>query len=466
MNRLRDQSGVAMMMALVTMFILAIVAGEIAYQSGVYSSIVFRQRDQLEATLLARSGLRLALLQLRATKKARAKAKALGLGENSPIVDKIWQTPLVLPPPDIPGLAQSDKEALRSFKTSLGLGGTVGVTILGENGRMSINQLVWPPVENKNADASNTPKCNDPVDNHLRDCTPQELQQLALVQGGAKPGAQTESAAEQKKTAMKKAHDDLVETFNNMLEKKRLDDDGFREKYASVTGEILVGNLLAWMDPNTQMDGNQRDKNDYYSRLDPPYAPKNAPIASESEFHMIEGLDETLAKLVADNFTVQATNSLDVNKASLLLIKANIPDLSPDALERIGKRRSDEQLGGPFKDENDFWTFVNTLGNYQDAQKKLKDKGVKILSPDATYHVVVTAHVDGTNTNKTWLADVGPLPPKDPQQQATPPGVAPTPQPAQPAPQPQDKDKDGKTTTPATSDDDYDSLSVVYLKAD
>jgi type II secretory pathway component PulK len=139
-----SEKGVAMLMALVTLFILSILAGEIVYQSSVFTSVVFRQRDALRATLLARSGLRLALLQLKATKKAKAKAKSLGMGDNMALIDKIWQTPMILPPPDLPGLNTFDTSALAEFRKSLGFEGVVNVTIIGENGRMSLNSMVWP----------------------------------------------------------------------------------------------------------------------------------------------------------------------------------------------------------------------------------------------------------------------------------------------------------------------------------
>jgi hypothetical protein len=57
----QDQQGIAMMMTLVTMLILSILAAELVYQNQVYTSIVFRQRDDLRAKLLVKSALRLAL---------------------------------------------------------------------------------------------------------------------------------------------------------------------------------------------------------------------------------------------------------------------------------------------------------------------------------------------------------------------------------------------------------------------
>jgi type II secretory pathway component PulK len=445
-----------MMMALVTMFLLAIVAGEIVYNSGVFSSVVFRQRDQLQATLLARSGLRLALLQLRAAKKAKAKAKAMGLGDNVTMVDKIWQTPLVLPPPDVPGLSGIDKGAMDEFKKSLGLEGTVSVAIMGESGRKSINELVWP---NSTSTSTSTNTATGTGGTGVSGG------QLIGQTGG--PAGQ--SAEEAHKAAMKASRDEFVKFFDSMLEQKRQSDDDFRNKYPNVTGEQITGNLLAWMDPNTQQDGNNRDKMDYYNRAQPyPYAPKNAPIASDSEYHMIEDLDETLAKLVRDNFTVQGTSSLDVNQASMLLIKASIPDLDQNCLDQIDKRRKSSDAGqGPFKDATDFWNFVgNTCGNSvaDDAKKKFTGK---LLDSDTTYHAVITAHLDSTNTSKTWLVDIGPMPPKDPLSTNT---ATTTAAGVQPQPSPGGGASTSTNTSTGlstgTSDDDYDSLSIVYLKAE
>lgn len=455
-----------MLMALITMFVLAIVAGELVYQSGVYSSVVFRERDQLRATLLARSGLRLALLQLRGTKKAKVKAKAMGLGDNATIVDQIWQTPLVLPPPALPGLGPNDTAILDKFRDSLGLEGTISVTIQGENGRMGINQLVWPNAGVGQSAVPGVVKAGtgDQIDpNH-------PTQVIQPGQPGSGQGAQGPQTPEQFKEAQKKVHDSFVELFNNMLEKKRQDDDDFRNKYPTLTGEMIVGNIQAWEDPSSLNDGDGRDKNDYYSRIEPsPYMPKNAPIASTSEYHMIKSLDETVAKLVEDNFTVQSTSALDVNKASLLLIHSLIPDLTPDALERLGKRRNDETLGGPFKDATDFWNFLKTLGNYDDAKKKLDEKGIKVLDSDSTYHAVVMGN-SGVAT-KTWLADIGPMPPADPQATATQTATQVGPgQTSQPPQQPQQQagssTSTSTNTSTSTSDGDYDSLNVVYLKSE
>lgn len=425
---LRDQRGVAMMMALVTFLILSILIGELAYETGVYNGVVWRQVDQLRARLLARSGLRLALLQVQAAKKAKAKAASLGLGEGGALTDQIWKTPLVLPPPAPPGLSVTDTQALDVFGKALGLDGTISVTISGENGRINLNQMAWLKEQPKPVDAEGKPVPNPPA---------------------TQPVSEEEKRAELEKS--RAAVGDLIE---QLLEAKRQADPSFRDKYSGVTGPILAGNIAAWIDPELKVDGDGRDKFEYYSRLEPQkYALKDAPMASESELFMVKGLDDTLANLVADNFTTQVTGGINVNDATPLLLRALIPELGETDTERVVKRRTDETQGGPFKSEEEFWTYLNTLGNYEDAKKRLADRGVKLMGEETSYRVAVTAK-SGT-ASKTWVAKIGPLPP-----------AAVAANEATRVAAPADAASAANNANKPKTNDDSKTLNIIYLKAD
>lgn len=416
----RNEKGVAMMMAMVTFLVLSVLVGELVYETGVYNSVVWRQVDQYRAKLLARSALRLALLQVRAAEKARAKAKSLGLGESTSLTDQIWQTPLVLPPPAPPGFGEADSKSLEEFGKNLGLEGSLSVSINGENGRMNLNQLVW-----------------------LKDKASGE------GGGGTTPPAESE---EERNKRLESSRQGIVQFVDELLEQKRRSDDSFRDRYGSVRGEVLVKNILAWIDPSTLVDGDNQNKLEYYSRAEPyPYAIHNAPLAAESELYMIKGFDDTLANLFADTFTTQTTGGINVNDASNNMLRALIPELGDLELERIQKRKEDESLGGKFKDAADFWNFLATLGNFEESKKRLDERGVTILGPETSYRVVLTAK--SGQATKTWVAKIGPLPPKS---EVKNPG-----QPAQPI-QPAQPQNPG---TPAQNSDSN-SLNIIYLKAD
>jgi type II secretory pathway component PulK len=390
---LRNQRGIAMMMALVTMLLLGILAAELVYESSVYNGVVFRQADQLRARLLARSGLRIALLQLRAAEKAKAKAKGLGLGETGGLTDQIWKTPLVLPPPVPTGIGLIEGQALDAFGKSLGLEGNVSVVIAGESSRLNLNQLNLLPSETGAGGAGGGSATSTATATSTSTSTSTST-------------AATPEARKAALTETRKAYADLID---QLLVNKRESDEAFRDRTGNLTGAILVGNLVAWMDKDTTEDGDGRDKRDFYARAEPqPYSIKEAPLASESELFMIKGFDESIAKLVGENFTTQPSSGVNVNEASALLLRALIPELSPAEAEKVLARRRDETQGGPFKDAADFWAYLDTLGTFGDAKARLEKMGVKILEKETSYRVVITAK--SGLASKTWVAAVGPRP--------------------------------------------------------
>jgi type II secretory pathway component PulK len=446
---LRGEGGVAMMMTLVAMLVLSVLAAEIVYESQVYSGIVFRQRDTLRAQLLARSGLRMALLQLKAAQKAKGKAESLGLKDADSLTDQIWQTPLILPPPEVPGLTEAQKGALAEFTRALGLEGSLSVTITSEGDRLSLNQMVWGSADQTGAPADGT---NPPGS--------------AAPKGGnpAPPASD-----EERQKAIQASRDGLIEVLNQLLDQKRLDDDTFRETHPNATGETLLTNLAAWMDPKTEFDGDNRNKHDYYRSYEPtPYSPKDAPLVSESELHMVKGFDDILTRIVAENFTTQTVKGVNINKASLALIRALFPELSIMEAERLIKRRSDEAEGGPFKKIEDFWTYLESLGDFSEAKERLSRNGVALTTTSNTsYRVLINAQ--SGSARKTWLASVGPLPPNlDPKPAPGGTQGGTRVDPGQTldgsledlAKQQANQDKNKKAKN------DSDSLHIIYLKAD
>jgi type II secretory pathway component PulK len=429
-----------MMMAMVTFLVLSILVGELAYETGVYNGVVWRQVDQLRTRLLARSGLRLALLQVRAAEKAKEKAKALGLGDGNSLTDMIWKTPLVLPPPAPGGLGVNETQALDAFGKSLGLDGTVSVSIAGENGRINLNQIVWAQAKK--------PASGEP----------------APVPVGGQPPA----TAEQKKKALEGSRRTIATILNQLLEAKRSSDEAFRDRHGSTTGELLVGNLAAWMDPLTNEDGEGRQKKEYYSRLEPaPYAVKEAPLFSETELYMVKGFDDSLARLVADNFTVQSTGGVNVNEATPELLRAILPEASDVEIERIIARRTDAAQGGAFKDAAEFWAFLETVGNFGDAKNRLAEQGISILEKETSYRVVIAAQ--SGNASRSWVALIGPKPPTVDPEAPKAPGEVPA-----PAVSPggdlagsfEDNAKAADEANKNKAKNSSNSLNIIYLKAD
>lgn len=437
------EDGIAMMMTLVTMLILSILAAELVYQNQVYTGIVFRARDQLRARLLVRSALRLGLLQLRATEKARGQIKSLGLGDES-LADQIWQTPLILPPPALPGLTPVDTQSLAAFNKSLALEGTLTVSIQGEGDRLDLNQLIRTTASPTNPQGG------------------QADSKYGGVLAKTQPGQNQPEDPEAVKAARDKIRKSYAEVLDQVFEKKRQDDENFRNKYPNIKADNLLLNLVAFMDPATKTDADNRNKADHYAEASPtPYSLKDAPLISESELSMVKGFDDTLANIVGQVFTTQPTSTLNVNKASGTVLQALIPELTNDNLERLLKRRDDTTEGGNFKSADEFWTYLNTFNNFDDAKKRIAESGIQILGKETSYRVIVTG--ESGVSHKTWLASVGVMAPlsaadkleaQQQNQQAT---FTQAPDPAQ---------KTAAEGEKPEAKNSSDSLRIIYLKAD
>lgn len=433
MHILRSQKGIAMLMALTTMTVLGILVAELVYQTEVYHRVVFGQVDQLRAKYLAKAGLKLAILQLQGAKKATVKIKSMGGDKDSGtagLADKIWQTPIILPPP-VPGeLTEIDKGHIKTFVDSLDLNGRIAITISGEAQKMNLNSLVWTPSADVLAKAAAAATKSTPG-----------------VAGGTRTGLQTPSTEE----ILKSQRQLLRDTIDTMIQNRKQEDEAFREKYQNLNVDVLMGNLLAWMDPATTMDGDNRNKEDYYSRLPNPYSLKNAPLSSLSELYMVKGFDDTIAALFADNFTTLSTNGININTMSLTLLRSLLPMLSPTDAAKVIERREDPIKGGPYASVDDFWTFLNTFGNFQETKNELLKKGVVFTTEETAYRVIIEA--SSGYAKKSWVAYVGDPPPeiKDPNTATVTTNPPQNPKTAQ---------------TPGTTNDDNKVPAIIYLKAE
>lgn len=430
---MNNQRGIAMLMALMTMTVLSILVAELVYQTEVYHRVVFGQTDQLRAKYLAKSGLKLALLQLAAAKKAKEKIKGMdkSLGISGDLANKIWQTPIILPPPTPPGLGEAEKKSLESFSSSLEFNGRVAVTITGESQKLNLNQLVWIPQKSTEEKSKGTvdPKTGG-----------------TLVSGSTTPINREET--------LKTTREFYRDTIDKIIQNKKQENDVFREKYANLSADILIGNLVAWIDPSVPLDGENRNKEEYYNRLPNPYSPKNAPLSSMSELNMVRGFDDEIVNLLSDSFTTLLTNTINVNTMSATLLRSLVPELGPQEVDKIIERRNDPNKGS-FSTADDFWNFVNTFGEFKAVRQELEKKGISFGTEDTAYRVVIDA--SSGFAHKVWLGYVGETPPEMKNPNASPT----TQQPTQPT-----TTVDQGNKTPQTTNNDNKVPTIIYLKTE
>ena len=422
---LGNESGVAMLMALTSITILAVLAGELIYETEVYHKIVFNSLDQLRAQELAKSGLKLARLQTLAGKKAN---QALAeLGKAAPIsqvdVDRIWQTPLLLPPPVLPGSSIGVRDAVKKLTDKLDLSGSLVVNIYGESGKLNLNRLVWRPET----------RGNQP--------------------GAANPAAPPAPApgADPNADPLLKLRQSFAVALNEMLKQKRDESEEFRLKYEALTGEILIGNVLSWIDPRTEVDGEGVPKQSYYRDQNPSYSIKNAPLYSLEELHLVKDFDDTLVDFMSKNFTALLTEGINVNSIEDTMIKALFPKIAEDTLVKFNEKRTETGFSKP----DDFWTFMQTLGFGQEDKKVLDDAGISIVTTETAFRVEIEAR--SGDARKVWVAHLGAAPPKPTQ--------APN-QPVQIDPNTGQPLNNSNTSPSGTASNDNSVPLVVYLKTD
>ena len=363
----RNEAGVAVMLALVTITVLAVLAAELIYETQVYRRIVFNSASRLQSYYLAKSGLKLARLQLLAAKKAKKQLKKLAgivpisLAE----VEMIWKLPLTLPPPVFTDASLALQSSLEELKEELGLGNaTINISISGESQKISLNRLVWKP--------------------QIPRQTP--------------PAGQVDTAASPE-NSMKNT---IVNILTELINQKKDEDENFYNQYEYLNPITLIENLQAWIDPKINIDGDNLPKENYYQEQDPPYNVKNAPLYAFSELRLVKGFEEQLINFLEEYFTATLSEGLNINTAEKKLLKSIFLDLEEEEIDKIIERR--EIL--PFPGTKEFWEYMKEEFKYTEQSKKeLEKKGIVITVDETSYQAII--EIDTNYSKRTWVAYFG-----------------------------------------------------------
>lgn len=312
---LRNQRGVALLVAIFAIMLMIFIATEVSYDTSVEFIVARQQVNRLKAYYAARAGIEISLLRILIFKKAAATlGDAAGdkASEFLPMLDPLWQMPFAWPPvlPDnIDGVDKSNIEELVKNST---LDSQYLATIESEGGKIDINDLG--------------------------------------------------SASKQMKENTKQQ---LIKIFAQENE----NNEEFRQKYRDTKFEELVNNMIDWIDED-QVSLNGGDEREKYGDPRSDFRPPNAPFKTLKELNMVADMNEDFYKLLINRVTLFGTKGVNVNYAPKEVIASLDPAIKDDVLDKILKRRSDPNEGGPFKNEEDFFKFVGGLGvNAQNIQK-------------------------------------------------------------------------------------------------
>lgn len=317
---LRNERGVALMMALFAMMLMTFIAIEVSYDTTVDYVVASQQVNRIKAHYAAKAGVEISLLRIMLYKQALASFGA-SIPDKS-LLDPIWSFPFGWPP-TIPDekITEVDKSMIGNVvKESLMGNMAYATTITPEGGRLDINDL----------------------------------------------GSELKTM----KTSM---INQIVKVFLSEVEHN----EEFADKYSGFRFEEVVNNIADYIDEDKEsLNGGDetapyRDIEDKEIEM-----PPNRPLRTVDELHQIAGMNEDFYKLLAPRITVFGTKGVNINYADKQTLTALDPSMTEEAVAKVVERRSDPKLGGPFKDEKDFFGFVQGYGV---NSKAIQDSKVPLL---------------------------------------------------------------------------------------
>lgn len=303
---LRTEKGVALLIALFAMTLMTFIAVEVSYDTSVDYIVASQQVNRVRAYYAAKSGVELSLLRIMLYKQAMA---ALGdtLGQQKSMLDPIWSFPFMWPPTGLGGkITEVDKDMLKEAIDESLMGAQYTTTIAAEGGKIDINDLGSP----------------------LK---------------GLKKASKTQ----------------VLNIFNSELQQN----DEFRIKYGNYRFEELVNNISDYIDEDTEGQ-NGADEASYYRDVEEKdiQLPPNRPLRTLDELHQVTGMTDEFYNLLLPRVTIFGTKGVNINYSNKELLMALDPSMTEAAVDKVIERRNDVKLGGPFKDDKDFFSFIQPYG--------------------------------------------------------------------------------------------------------
>lgn len=384
-----DQSGIALFMVIAAMTILSVLVTEFTYVAQVNSRMAFDSTDQIKAHYLAKTGLKVSLLRLRAYRELKAFGSGGG-GSGLPkvpkqLLDQIWSFPFVYPlPSNLPGMTVFARDEIAKFVDESGLEGRFTATIESDSDKLNLNSMIadFVPKPEPSASPSKTPSPGA----------------SGAAAGGQSPGA-SPSPSPSNPYDPKEAREGMKRFITQLVEDKFKADPDFAAEYRDLQIEELFDNILGWIDYTHQPRNSS-------GRQTIPY--KRAPFYSVSELRMIYPIDDALYDLLAPNFTTSMTSGINVNLIKEPMLRALFPNVEDEEVVEFFKSRDSPDEDGTFQTPDDFWKYVErSFAAYRstdDLKKRFAQQGIKIITDEEVFKITVLAQVNqATRVLEAWV---------------------------------------------------------------
>ena len=318
-NPANNQDGVALLIVIMFVGILAYIGLEMgSLTSTEYKSATYNIHS-LKAKYAAKSGAEISLLRVLLYKKATTLIKnAQNQNPDTPIpiteqmLDVIWSFPFGWPPTQLLGEEAEDasavtKSELNDLEEESVFDAQYLTTIESEGGRIDINGLASPS---------------------------------------------------------KKLRDSIFEQILTVFESQLESDEAFEDEYDDKNFRELVFAMMDWVDENKTKEETQASESLDYSdyNIESEMLPPNAAFKTIKEIRLVKGMDDTLFDLLKDRVTVFGIRGIQVNYADRPALQSIDEKITDEIANEIISRRNDQDRGGPFKDEDEFFSYASSLG--------------------------------------------------------------------------------------------------------
>lgn len=299
------QKGVAMIMAVSALALMTYVAMEVMYDATVEYSVNAQNLNRLKAYYAARSGLEISLLRIKIYQTILQKFGDQ-TGPYQQYIDEIWRFPMAWPIPLPDEINAVDKENVQKITKESLIDTSFMAVIEDEGSKIDLNDL-------------NSPS--------------KKLAEITRKR--------------------------LLETLQHQAQ----NDPAWQDQYGSYRFEDLVNNITDWLSSKRE-SLNGGDKRSGYEDLnkDRPFYPTNGMFRTLQELHLVKGMTDDFYEFLAPRLTIYGMRGVNPNVATIDVLKSLDPGITDEIAKEIITRRDDTAQGGPFKNGEDFWGFVQSKG--------------------------------------------------------------------------------------------------------
>jgi general secretion pathway protein K len=348
-RHLQNQKGSAILFSVFFMSLLMFIALEISKDTVVEYQGSLNTVKRVQAYYAAKACTELSLLRIKTYQQATRSLGSAQSGQpqmiDTSMLDIIWQFPLSWPLalPTDNDMSMANQDEIKKANTQSTFKHRFSSQISSESGKIDINDLASPS-----------------------------------------------------KVIREKTRVQILDIFQAKIREQ----GDFSKKYYNFRFEDLLNHVTDWIDAdkNSLMGG---DEGSHYRDMQSLYIPPNQPFKTVDELHMVKMMEDELYEVLAPNITVFGGKGINVNYADKTMLMALDTGITEQVVTEIMKRRNDINLGGPFKDEKDFFGFIGGFG--VNTTNFNKDKIPLYFDPEINFRISCIGNVGNLNREITSI---------------------------------------------------------------